>query len=78
MTGRRGAPGRDAYRALEAARESFAASIGAANPSEVIFTGAGTEADNAAVLGIARAARGDSVTRAGSTNASASQKTCPA
>lgn len=49
--------GRDAYRALEAARESFASSIGAANPGEVIFTGAGTEADNAAVLGIARAAR---------------------
>jgi len=49
--------GRDAYRALEAARESFASSIGAANPAEVIFTGAGTEADNAAVLGIARAAR---------------------
>ncbi len=51
------APGRDAYRALEAARESFAAGIGAADPSEVIFTGAGTEGDNAAVLGIARAAR---------------------
>lgn len=49
--------GRDAYRALEAARESFAAGIGAADPSEVIFTGAGTEGDNAAVLGIARAAR---------------------
>ena len=49
--------GRDAYRALEAARESFAANIGAANPSEVIFTGAGTEGDNAAVLGIARAAK---------------------
>jgi cysteine desulfurase len=49
--------GRDAYRALEAARESFAAAIGAANPAEVIFTGAGTESDNAALLGIARAAR---------------------
>jgi cysteine desulfurase len=49
--------GRDAYRALEAARESFAASIGAANASEVIFTGAGTEADNAALLGIAHAAK---------------------
>lgn len=63
MTERYGNPnslyalGRDAYRALEAARESFATSIGAANPNEVIFTGAGTEADNAAVLGIARAAR---------------------
>jgi cysteine desulfurase len=49
--------GRDAYRALEAARESFAASIHAANAAEVIFTGAGTEADNAAVLGIARAGK---------------------
>jgi cysteine desulfurase len=49
--------GRDAYRALEATRESFAAAIGAANPAEVIFTGAGTEGDNAAVLGIARSAR---------------------
>jgi cysteine desulfurase len=49
--------GRDAYRGLEAARESFAANIGAVNPSEVIFTGAGTEGDNAAVLGIARAAK---------------------
>ena len=49
--------GRDAYRALESARESFAAGIGAANPAEVVFTGAGTEGDNAAILGIARAAR---------------------
>lgn len=48
--------GRDAYRALEAARESFAANIGA-QPAEVIFTGAGTEGDNAAVLGIAHAAK---------------------
>ena len=63
MTERYGNPnslyalGRDAYRALEAARESFAANIGAANPSEVIFMGAGTEGDNAAVLGIARAGK---------------------
>jgi cysteine desulfurase len=49
--------GRDAYRGLEVARESFAASIGAATPSEVIFTGAGTEADNALLIGIARAAK---------------------
>jgi cysteine desulfurase len=47
--------GRDAYRALEAARESFAASIKAASATEVIFTGAGTEGDNAALIGIARA-----------------------
>ena len=49
--------GRDGYRALEEARESFAAAIGATSPSEVVFTGCGTEADNAAVLGIARAAK---------------------
>jgi cysteine desulfurase len=49
--------GRDAYRDLEAARESFAASIGAAAPSEVVFTGAGTESDNAALIGIARAGK---------------------
>jgi cysteine desulfurase len=49
--------GRDGYRALEAARESLATNIGAANPAEVIFTGAGTEGDNAAVLGIARAGK---------------------
>ena len=44
--------GRDAYRALEAARESFAGNIGATHPSEIIFTGCGTESDNAALLGI--------------------------
>jgi len=48
--------GRDAFRALEEARESFAAAIGA-SPGELIFTGCGTEADNAAVLGIANAAK---------------------
>jgi cysteine desulfurase len=46
--------GRDAFRALEGARESFAAGLGAADPPEVIFTGCGTESDDAAVLGIAR------------------------
>ncbi|HEY5112917.1 MAG TPA: aminotransferase class V-fold PLP-dependent enzyme, partial [Coriobacteriia bacterium] len=49
--------GRDAYRGLEAARESFATSIHAAQPGEVIFTGAGTEGDNAALIGIARAGK---------------------
>ena len=44
--------GRDAYRALEDARERFAAGIGAATPNEVIFTSGGTESDNAALLGI--------------------------
>lgn len=44
--------GRDAYRALEDARERFAKAIGAADPSEVVFTGGGTESDNAALIGI--------------------------
>lgn len=48
--------GRDAYRALEGARESVAANIGADNPNEVIFTSGGTESDNAALHGITTAA----------------------
>lgn len=48
--------GRWARRILEEARESIAASLGA-RPSEVIFTGGGTEADNLAVKGIYRARR---------------------
>jgi cysteine desulfurase len=48
--------GRDAYRALEDARERFAAIINA-QPTEVIFNGAGTESDNAALFGIAGAAK---------------------
>ncbi|MDO8915778.1 MAG: cysteine desulfurase family protein [Coriobacteriia bacterium] len=51
------AMGRDSYRALEEARDTFASAIGAAAPGEVVFTGCGTEADNAAVLGIATAAK---------------------
>ncbi|GGK44024.1 cysteine desulfurase family protein [Nocardia camponoti] len=43
--------GRKARRALEEARESIAASLGA-RPSEVIFTSGGTESDNLAVKGI--------------------------
>lgn len=45
------APGRDARRRVEEARERIAASLGA-RPSEVIFTGGGTESDNLAVKGI--------------------------
>ncbi len=45
--------GRDAYRALEQAREDVALGIGAEHPNEVIFTGGGTESDNAALIGIA-------------------------
>lgn len=44
--------GRDAYRALEAAREQMAAGIGA-QPGEFIFTGAGTESDVTALYGMA-------------------------
>ena len=44
--------GRDAYRAVEEAREAVAAGIGAASPDEVIFTSGGTESDNAALIGI--------------------------
>jgi cysteine desulfurase len=45
------AAGRRARRAVEEARESLARSLGA-RPSEVVFTGGGTEADNLAVKGI--------------------------
>jgi cysteine desulfurase len=46
------AAGRSARRRVEEARERIAASLGA-RPSEVIFTGGGTESDNLAVKGIA-------------------------
>jgi cysteine desulfurase len=46
--------GRDARAALEQARERVAAVLGA-QPDEIVFTGAGTEADNIAVLGAWRA-----------------------
>jgi cysteine desulfurase len=46
--------GREARATLEDARARFAAVIGAA-PAEIVFTRGGTEADNLAVLGCARA-----------------------
>lgn len=46
--------GREAKRALEEAREKVALLIGA-QPSEIIFTSGGTEADNLALLGVAKA-----------------------
>lgn len=49
------APGAAAREAVEEARESVAALVGAA-PQEIVFTAGGTEADNLAVLGLARAA----------------------
>jgi cysteine desulfurase len=45
------APGRSARRRVEEARERVAAALGA-RPSEVVFTGGGTESDNLAVKGI--------------------------
>src|SRR5689334_8485352 len=45
------AAGRQARRRVEEAREQVAAVLGA-RPSEVIFTGGGTESDNLAVKGI--------------------------
>ena len=47
--------GRDAARALEEAREQVAASIGAAQADEVVFTSGGTESDNTALIGLATA-----------------------
>ena len=49
-------PGRTAFAALENARKTVAAAIGAARPAEVIFTGGATESDNAALFGMAHAA----------------------
>ncbi|MCD6733643.1 MAG: cysteine desulfurase [Burkholderiaceae bacterium] len=49
--------GRDAKAAVEAARAEVAALIGA-TPAEIVFTGCATEANNLALLGAARAARG--------------------
>lgn len=51
-----------AKNAIEAAREQVAASIGAASPLEIVFTGGGTEADNLAVFGAAWPTRGGIVT----------------
>lgn len=48
------APAQEARAAIEAAREALASSIGA-RPGEIRFTSGGTEADNAAVKGIALA-----------------------
>lgn len=50
------ATGRRARRAIEDAREQIALTL-ACQPTEVLFTSGGTESDNCAVLGIARAQR---------------------
>jgi cysteine desulfurase len=48
--------GREARTALEEARNTIARSLGA-RPGEIVFTSGGTEADNLAIAGTARAAR---------------------
>jgi len=50
--------GQEAKQRLEAARRQVASLIHA-NPTDVVFTSGGTEADNMAVLGVARAAVAD-------------------
>ncbi len=49
--------GREAKKAVEAARESVAKAI-KADPKEIFFTGSGTEADNWAIRGVAAANKG--------------------
>src|SRR4051812_47574060 len=49
--------GQAAKQRLEAARRQVASLIHA-NPTEIVFTAGGTEADNLALLGVARPARG--------------------
>jgi cysteine desulfurase len=56
------ADGRLARRIVEESREKIAALLGA-KPGEVLFTSGGTEADNLAVLGLARGARTADPTR---------------
>ena len=50
------APGRAAFAALEDARRLLARDLGASRPDEIVFTSGATEADNAALFGIAAAA----------------------
>ena len=49
--------GRSNRKAVEEARSSVAKSLGAAEPSEIYFTGSGSEADNWAIKGTALAMR---------------------
>src|ERR1700726_2169409 len=56
--------GQRARGAVDAARDSVAALIGA-KPSEIVFTSGGTEADNLAIFGIAGGAAEHSAESAG-------------
>jgi cysteine desulfurase len=49
--------GREAKKALEKARETIMHALGAANPECLCFTASGSEADNMAIQGVARALR---------------------
>ena len=49
--------GWEADAAVEAARESLAQALGAADPHEIVFTSGTTESDNLALQGVVRAAR---------------------
>lgn len=51
---------REARRAVDDARDTIAAAIGC-QPGEIVFTGCGTEADNAAILGAVRRHGGTAV-----------------
>lgn len=47
--------GREARKGMDEAREKVARALGASSPEEIYFTSSGTESDNLAVKGIARA-----------------------
>ena len=49
--------GQRAKRAIEESREKVAELLGAADAREIVFTGGGSEADNLAITGVARAYR---------------------
>lgn len=49
-------PGRNAFKALEDARRQIARALDAGRPNQIVFTSGATEADNAALSGIAHAA----------------------
>lgn len=48
-------PGRVAFEAMEEARRTISHALGASRPNELVFTSGATEANNAAILGMAHA-----------------------